>query len=166
MSYVQNGMGDSLESPTVDDLERFLAELDPEDLEHGAAWIEHERGHTLEYSVDGRLVYNHPTRAPRHLTDVTKARALELWLALIEGRLSTLEALPWKRGSIDAETAARYAEEAAIARSEADRRFYESLGPELPGEPCRHPGCPRDRIELSVLCRDHHFENLKERKVI
>jgi hypothetical protein len=44
-----------------------------------------------------------------------------------------------------------------------DREFYDSLGAERPGTTCRRPQCSRGTVELSVLCRPHHFESIKGR---
>ncbi len=53
--------------------------------------------------------------------------------------------------------------EAEAACLERDREFLESLGAEVPGEPCRRPNCEHARIEMSVLCRLHHFESIQGR---
>jgi hypothetical protein len=47
--------------------------------------------------------------------------------------------------------------------ADASRHFYTSLGAERAGVPCQNPGCTRGAIELSVLCRLHHFESVKHR---
>lgn len=44
---------------------------------------------------------------------------------------------------------------------EAERRFYDLLGPERPEIACQHPGCERHAISLSVFCKPHHFESVK-----
>jgi hypothetical protein len=49
------------------------------------------------------------------------------------------------------------------AESRKDREFYDTLGPERPGEPCRAPGCAKGTIRFSVLCRSHHFESVRGR---
>jgi hypothetical protein len=45
-----------------------------------------------------------------------------------------------------------------IRQNYEDEKFYESLGPELGPELCKHEGCGRKRVALSVMCRCHHFE--------
>jgi hypothetical protein len=52
---------------------------------------------------------------------------------------------------------------AARITHDLDRKFYDSLGPERADVPCREPGCPRGAIAYSVLCRPHHFENVKRK---
>jgi len=42
-----------------------------------------------------------------------------------------------------------------------DRDFYEFYGPEDISRPCRREGCERGTVNLSVLCRPHHFESTK-----
>ena len=44
-----------------------------------------------------------------------------------------------------------------------DVKFYDSLGPERADVPCKEPGCTRGAITYSVLCRPHHFENVKRK---
>lgn len=41
--------------------------------------------------------------------------------------------------------------------------FYESLGEERAGVPCRNRDCRRGAIALSVFCRQHHFEAIQRR---
>lgn len=45
----------------------------------------------------------------------------------------------------------------------ADAEFRDALGDEIGPETCRHPGCGRLRISYSLLCRAHHYEQIKER---
>jgi len=49
---------------------------------------------------------------------------------------------------------------AHVATHNIDRRFYESLGPEDAAKRCKHAGCGRGSVSLSVFCRVHHFENV------
>jgi hypothetical protein len=51
--------------------------------------------------------------------------------------------------------------EETVAR--LDREFYDSLGAERAGTECRHEGCARGTVQFSVLCRIHHFENIKKK---
>jgi hypothetical protein len=44
-----------------------------------------------------------------------------------------------------------------------DREFYDSLGVERSDTKCRHEGCSRGGIKLSIFCRVHHFEQIKKR---
>jgi len=45
----------------------------------------------------------------------------------------------------------------------ADRAFYDSLGPEDQNSKCRINGCDRHAVRLSVLCRVHHFEQIRKK---
>ena len=75
---------------------------------------------------------------------------------IIDVFLSWAKSLPaphdWLDTPDDVEMAAR-----------ADRAFRDALGEEVGPEPCRHPGCDRNRIRHSVLCRKHHYEQVKGR---
>jgi len=44
-----------------------------------------------------------------------------------------------------------------------DREFSDKLGPENPTQKCRREGCERGVVKFSVLCRRHHFENMRKR---
>ena len=44
-----------------------------------------------------------------------------------------------------------------------DRRFFDSLSPEVGPEKCRTEGCERKCIKFSVMCKIHHFEMIKKR---
>lgn len=44
-----------------------------------------------------------------------------------------------------------------------DRDFYDSLGDERSDVPCRTVGCSRGAVQLSVLCKVHHFEQVRRR---
>jgi hypothetical protein len=44
-----------------------------------------------------------------------------------------------------------------------DREFYDSLGAERTDTRCRHEGCGRGTVKLSVFCRLHHFEQVKKK---
>jgi len=41
-----------------------------------------------------------------------------------------------------------------------DRAFCDALGEEDVTRQCRHEGCYRGAVRLSVLCRRHHFEDI------
>lgn len=45
-----------------------------------------------------------------------------------------------------------------------DLEFYDGLGAERGEKPCSEPGCCRGSVRFSVLCRIHHFENVKAKK--
>lgn len=47
--------------------------------------------------------------------------------------------------------------------SRSDIEFFNSLFPESKPEICKHEGCHRSQIDLSVLCARHHFEMIKKK---
>jgi hypothetical protein len=47
-----------------------------------------------------------------------------------------------------------------------DRSFFDSLGPEREDVRCAHIGCSSGAVEMSTLCRHHHFENVMGRPFI
>ena len=161
--YVANGLGDQLDNPTAEEMRRFLDEVDVTDEEHGAAWLETEGGHTLEWS-DAVLVFSGPGFDPpsRHIRRVPRERALALWSALARDDLAAVEHCEWKPGNGFVPDPAHDAKLRAWQLEEG-RKFYEVLGEERANEPCRTEGCTRGAIQFSVLCRVHHFESVRKR---
>jgi hypothetical protein len=102
----------------------------------------------------------------RYMAGVSREEVLALWLKLAKGDIEAIEAQPWLPGHgpplSEQERAEllRQIEEEELA---SDKAFYDSLSQEREGIPCRHPGCSRNAIHYSVLCRPHHFENVRKR---
>jgi hypothetical protein len=91
--YISNGWGDSEKQPTPATMRRFLEALDPNDEEHGAAWVSDEEDNSLEWNVDGRLVYSSATSS-RHMLKVSKDKVMPFGLrsplvALMRSRRSS-----------------------------------------------------------------------------
>lgn len=161
--YVENGLGDSIDSPSPDEMWEFLRAIDATDEEHGAAWLSTDEGASLEWNGDGRPVLTSPEdRPPRHLRDVSRERALELWLALAQNALEDIEKCAWQPGNGFVMTPEREREIHEWQRRQ-DREFYSSLGTERPDVACRREGCARGAVTFSVLCRPHHFESIMKR---
>ena len=160
--YISNGLGESIQSPSPDEMKTFLFAVDASDEEHGAAWIETDDGTGLEWNGDGRLVFSMGREAVGHLHGVSRERALDLWRMLAAGDLAGVEREAWKPGTGNVLTPEREAENRAW-QLQPDRAFYDVLGAERPDRPCRHPGCSRGSVEFSVFCRSHHFESIRGR---
>jgi hypothetical protein len=104
--YVANPWGDSDDSPSVERMRMYLDAIDPNDVEHGAAWLSDDDGNSLEFNHDGRIVLTQgPREQPRHIVGISKAEALRLWRLLAEGRLHELQGLAWRTGSRPGKTA-------------------------------------------------------------
>jgi len=43
-----------------------------------------------------------------------------------------------------------------------DREFYDLLGEENPNRTCKHNGCRRGSISVSIFCKTHHFESIQQ----
>lgn len=164
--YVANGMRDSEHTPSRERLRELLEAIEPADVEHGAAWLCDDAGNCLEFSSNGILAFSNGTGVPRHLVGVSKERALALWLSLAGAQLSDVERELWQPGARPQPTpqqSARREREMDAWQRAQDREFYDCLGPERSGEPCRREACRRGRITDGVLCRVHHFESLRGR---
>ena len=59
--------------------------------------------------------------------------------------------------------APRTAESEPNILREADYAFYRRLGLERSDVTCKHTGCTRGAIALSVFCRVHHFEQVRKK---
>jgi len=163
--YISNGYGDSEDSPSLETMRSFLAQLDPLDKEHGAAWVADEDENHIEWDVSGTLAFHQSNRV-RHLSQVSRDRALSLWRLFVEGRLEELEREPWQPGQgnepTDDERRA-HAAEISAATLASDRKFYSSFGAERSEVPCKAAECGRGSIPLSVFCKRHHFEQITGR---
>jgi len=148
-------------------MREFLDAVPPDDLEHGFACLTEPAaeaaggGVWLEWWGDGRFVMSGREHS-RHLRGISRARALQLWTAFAAGRREELQREPWQDGDGGLTEDERKAIFDQIALA-SDREFYESLGDEKLGEPCKKPGCSRGVISHSVFCRVHHFESVKGR---
>jgi hypothetical protein len=167
MYFIANGLGDSLDSPSETQMRRFLDAVDFSDEEHGAAWLTDEFENSLELNGEGRLVFSLGAgRLTRHMMGVSNETAVKLWVKLAEGRIEELEGEQWSTGlapPLAPEEAERRKREHERRQFEEDRAFYDLIGPELAGQPCREPGCLRNRASLTGLCPPHHFEAIRRR---
>ena len=91
--------GRSDSEPTVDQMREALSELDAHDPEHGDAFLQHESGWCLSAYESGLLAWeNVESGPPRHMSDVPRAVALRLWIALSRGDFATIEKEAWLPG--------------------------------------------------------------------
>jgi hypothetical protein len=168
---IANGLGDTEPQPTLATMGNYLEAVAQDDEDHGAAWVTDGHDNSLQYNSDGVLVFLQGWTPARHLSGISRERALLHWLQLIEGRLGELERLPWKPGlrpPLPSEELERQERLRADQQLHHDWAFFQSLGPECPrpgsSERCRRSGCPHGRIAASALCRAHHFESVRGRE--
>jgi len=163
--HVTRRWGATERTPSAVRMREILNELDASDFEHPCTWLTHESGWTLLVYESGTVTweFSRDEVAPRHLVDVPREQAHQLWLLLSTGDIEQIERNPWRLGAsppLTEEEAAAIAQVAAEMTLESNRNFYDKLGPERPGVRCRAPGCARGAIELSIYCRPHHYERL------
>jgi hypothetical protein len=166
--YVESRWGGSEHEPSASRMLELLEELETSDPEHPDTWLTNENGWTLAVHETGVVVWdNLDAGVPaRHLTNVAKEKAFELWRLLVLGRLNIIEQEPWQPGNgppVSGEERAKHKAEIDELLLAQDKQFYDSLGEERPTVPCREPNCNRGAIALSVLCRIHHFEMIQGR---
>lgn len=166
LSYlVASPHGGSVQDPSLEEMRRFLENIDPTDIEHGAAWVSDDAGNTLEFNADGTLVFDRDACNPRHMAGVSKDRTLTLWSLLAQRLVDELEREPWRPGSVPPpapEEVTRHRQGLERWQLEQDREFYALLGAEN-GAICRKEACQRLSVRHSVFCRRHHFESIRGR---
>ena len=94
-----DGTGDS--NPPIESLSDLYDELLTAEPEHGdVAVINDDKGWSVSAHRDGQVVLENLAvqGTQRHMTDVTKERALWIWTRLINGEIDDLLAEPWKEG--------------------------------------------------------------------
>lgn len=165
--HVETRWGGSEECPPSDRLRALIAELSVRDEEHPDTWMIHQdSGWSLRLDEDHFAYLENPEcETIGHLTDVSADTALTLWTGFAAGGPDAVDEFKWKQGPrpvSERETVER-AERARQALLRLDRDFYDQLGPELSDATCRVQGCTRGRIRYSVLCKAHHFEQLRGR---
>jgi hypothetical protein len=163
---VANGLGDTEAHPTLARMGDYLEAVDLEDEDHGAAWVTDGDDNSLQYNSDGVLVFLRGWTPARHLTGISRERALLCWLQLIEGHLEELEKLLWQPGLRPPMPIEEFERQQRLKEDEqlrTDWHFFQSLGPESESERCRRRGCAHGRIGAGALCRAHHFESVKGR---
>jgi hypothetical protein len=162
--FLERRWGGAEENPSVEDMRSALAELEINDGEHSDTWLQHESGWTLAAHENGLLVWENleSTEAPRHMTGVARNKVLDLWVKLAQGRVHEIHREQWLLGTGTRPSQAVIDEAAATMRA-LDREYYNRLGPERAEVPCQREGCSRGAVRFSVLCRSHHFENVKQR---
>lgn len=169
MSYhIVTRWGDSESVPSESRMREVLRELDAPDMEHPDCWLTHESGWTLSVFEGGLLVWENPESdaAARHQVHCTKEKALTLWMKLARGEIAAIDEEPWQQGHSpprSVEEQARLVKESEEATRFANRKFYDSLGPEQGGVRCQHAGCSRGSVRFSLFCRVHHYENVRHR---
>ena len=165
--YLSNGLGDDFTNPSVAQMEEVLRDLDPDDEEHGAAWLSDGRGTSIEYTIDGNLSYGSIEAGHRHLPKVSREKVLELWVLFSNRELDAIEREPWQPGTrapLSAEERARHARWVEESYRAEARQFYDTFGSERSDRSCRAPECTRGTVEYSVFCRPHHYENVRGHK--
>lgn len=165
--HVETRWGGSEESPSPDRLRELIAQLSVRDQEHPDTWLIHQdSGWSLRLDEGHRAYLENPNcETVGHLTDVSAEKALTLWTSFAAGGPDAVAELEWKQGPrpVSEQEKAEKAERARQALMKLDRDFYDQLGSELSDAICRVEGCTRGRIQYSVLCKAHHFEQIRGR---
>lgn len=78
--------GGGPENPTVEEMRAALAELDTPDMEHPNTWLSDDEGWTVDVYESGLVIFSHEDEVICEGRGVARAKALELWLLLQEGR--------------------------------------------------------------------------------
>jgi len=81
-------------------MREILNELDESDAEHPDAWLTHESGWSLSVFESGLIVWENVEEdcSPRHMRNVSRDKALALWMKLAEGRIAEIDDEAWHPG--------------------------------------------------------------------
>jgi len=166
--YVESRWSGSEAAPSVERMRELISELNVRDEEHPDAWLIHsssgwgltldENGYAYLSDADCKIV--------AHMQNVLADQALQLWIRFSTQGPEGVNAEPWTKGPryISPEEIALRQARADASLLQYDREFYDQLGPEHETESCKSPGCLRGHVKYSVLCRIHHFEQIRNRK--
>jgi hypothetical protein len=155
--YVADGWGDSIDSPTVEEMRKFLDKLDIDDPEHCEVWLSRtESDWTLACHPYHEVVFvnDEENIPPRHLTNVSRDKMLMLWQNLAAGKLEELEKEPWLPGYTSQSTPSE------PDPKELYRSFWNDLinAERIPNAKCKIEECRENPVALTVFCPKHFFE--------
>jgi hypothetical protein len=162
--YICDGWGESIDLPTVKEMQKFLDKLDIDDEEHCEVWLDNSTyGWTLSCFPSNRVVFlsnedKEETVAPRHLKDVSREKMLNLWQKLASGKIIEVEKEPWLPG---------YTSKLIPPPpdpKDIHQDFWNVLitAERKPNLICNADQCEENPIGLSVFCPKHHFEMIKK----
>lgn len=157
--YIVDGWGESIDNPSVEQMQQFLDKLDIDDEEHCEVWLTNDlTGWTLSYFPSNTVVFYESSEDsdynPRHLINVSRNKMLKLWQKLAKGQIDELKKESWKTGHSSEPPPPPF------DPKELHRDFWNQLisAKRRPNLKCREDGCTESPIELSVFCPKHHFE--------
>lgn len=164
---VESRWGGSESSPSEERLQAVIAELAISDEEHPDAWLTHDpSGWTIRLD-ETRNAYleDDDCNIVGHMRAVSPDFALRLWIEFSKGGRESIANEPWENGPphVSAEELIAQKLHSDQLMLQSDRTFYVQLGPEREASQCGIDGCVRGTIEFSVLCRPHHFEQIRHR---
>jgi hypothetical protein len=165
--FVETRWGGSEDSPLPSRLAEIVSELDTKDEEHPDTWLVHtSSGWLLRLDEEGyAYLEDENLDTISHLKGVSRTAGLDLWLRFAAAGPDGVKSDPWCKGPrvLSDEEVATYRAQAESLTLESDRQFFDLLGSEDNARPCQRVGCTRGRIESSVLCKVHHFEQIRNR---
>jgi len=163
--FVETRWGGSEESPSPSRLAEMVAELDTRDEEHPDTWLVHvPSGWLLRLDEeDYAYLQDEDLETVSHMKGVSREAGLDLWLRFAATGPDGVKSEPWCQGPrvLSAVEVAARRERAESLTLESDRHFFDLLGTEDDTQPCKKVGCTRGRIRYSVLCKVHHFEQVR-----
>ncbi|MES2185927.1 MAG: hypothetical protein V4505_15355 [Pseudomonadota bacterium] len=164
--YVETRWGGNESSPSVSRMKEIIGELATKDEEHPDTWLVHEpTAWSIRLDESGcAYLEDEESEIVAHMQDVSAEHALQLWTRLSTMGRAGVDKEPWKKGDrpVDEAELAKRQAHAAQRALEGDRDFYDMLGPERQDFLCRWSGgCTRGHIQYSVLCRTHHYAQIR-----
>ena len=162
--FIERRWGNDSSDVSINAMRIALAELDVQDDEHPDTWLTHESGWTVSCHENGLVTWTNSAEESEccHLETATRAEMLDLWIKLSEGKIDDLKKLKWKPGNGYKPPSEEKLQEIARSIPEDDRRFFDILINRADSQ-CQSPGCPREAVVRSAMCRVHHFEMVRNK---
>ena len=100
---IQHRWGGGEDASSVDQLADLLAELEADDPEHPDVWIsDNEAGYSVSAFAGNRglvIFEDHDeVRGPLHMEGYSRARTMDLFTLVLQGRTTEVDSLPWLPG--------------------------------------------------------------------
>lgn len=157
--YIADGWGESVDSPTVNEMWNFLDKLDVDDEEHCEVWLDNLTfGWSLSCfpsdTVVFQMITDDKTNIPRHLENVSRDKMIELWQKLANGQIDEIEKEQWLPG---------YTSKPAPPPPDPKDIHHDFWNVLITTErritlKCNVKDCSENPIRMSVFCPKHHFE--------
>jgi hypothetical protein len=98
--YLTKRWGESVDNPTISDLQSALAELEVDDPEHPDCWLQDQTSWAISAFGSGLIILENAetNEGPWHMRGASRQQVLELWGLLQSNRLDLIRKRDWQPG--------------------------------------------------------------------